>query len=50
MLTSIIDRQDDKSLLAKWILAQQIIGMVQFTVKLFIVQEVLVLIEKVEPM
>lgn len=50
MLTSIIDRQNDKFLLAKWILTQQIIRMVQFTVKLFIIQEVLIFIEKVETM
>lgn len=50
MLASIIDRQNDKFVLAKWILTQQIIRMVQFTVKLFIIQELLVFIEKVETM
>lgn len=48
MLISIIYRQDDESLLPKWILAHQIIRMVQFIVKFLKVQGLLVLIEKCE--
>lgn len=48
MLIPIINGEDDKSLLPKWILAHQAMRIVQFIVKLCKVQGFLALIEKCE--